>query len=199
MKYFASLDYTHEGDIYKKIDNGRGYETGFGYDRINVRSNLDFTITNSTTLRVNLSGSHGVTKGTNFFAYENLVWPPSTGFRPICSDLVTATARADTTIPTPREQPPTRCWTKRERDGTNLTTSYIPTLPCDKTWVSCSKDSRYRECSRMTAVSGVGTGVDDITTGKMTPRNGLTGNWRNVHQRDLRQATSSTTRTTTRG
>lgn len=91
VKYFASLDYTHEGDIYKKIDNGRGYETGFGYDRINVRSNLDFTITNSTTLRVNLSGSHGVTKGTNFFAYENLVWAafygiPPDMFRPRYSD-----------------------------------------------------------------------------------------------------------------
>ncbi len=91
VRYFASLDYTHEGDIYKKIDNGRGYETGFGYDRINVRSNLDFTITNSTTLRVNLSGSHGVTKGTNFFAYENLVWAafygiPPDMFRPRYSD-----------------------------------------------------------------------------------------------------------------
>ena len=91
VKYFTSLDYTHEGDIYKSFDNNRGYETGFGYNRVNVRSNLDFSLTKSTTLSVNLSGSHAVTKGTNFFEYENLVWAAFYGiapdmFRPIYSD-----------------------------------------------------------------------------------------------------------------
>jgi len=91
VKYFTSLDYTHEGDIYKSFDNNRGYETGFGYDRINVRSNMDFSLTKSTTLRVNLSGSHAVTKGTNYNTYENLVWSAFYGvapdmFRPKYSD-----------------------------------------------------------------------------------------------------------------
>lgn len=91
VKYFASLDYAHEGDIYKQFDNNRGYKTGFGYDRINVRSNMDFSLTKSTTLRVNLSGSHAVSKGTNYFAYENLVWAAFYGiapdmFRPKYSD-----------------------------------------------------------------------------------------------------------------
>jgi TonB-linked SusC/RagA family outer membrane protein len=91
VKYFTSLDYTHEGDIYKSFDNNRGYDTGFGYNRVNVRSNLDFSLTKSTTLSVNLSGSHAVTKGTNFFAYENLVWAAFYGiapdmFRPKYSD-----------------------------------------------------------------------------------------------------------------
>ena len=91
VKYFTSLDYTHEGDIYKSFDNNRGYETGFGYNRVNVRSNLDFSLTKSTTLSVNLSGSHAVTKGTNFFEYENLVWAAFYGiapdmFRPKYSD-----------------------------------------------------------------------------------------------------------------
>ena len=91
VKYFASLDYAHEGDIYKSFDNNRGYKTGFGYDRINVRSNMDFSLTKSTTLRVNLSGSHAVTKGTNYNAYENLVWAAFYGispdsFRPKYSD-----------------------------------------------------------------------------------------------------------------
>ena len=91
VKYFASLDYAHEGDIYKQFDNNRGYDTGFGYDRINVRSNMDFSLTKSTTLRVNLSGSHAVSKGTNFNAYENLVWAAFYGiapdmFRPKYSD-----------------------------------------------------------------------------------------------------------------
>ena len=57
VKYFASADYTNEGDLFKVYPNNRGYESGYGYDRINVRSNLDFKITNTTTLKVNLSGS----------------------------------------------------------------------------------------------------------------------------------------------
>ena len=45
VKYFASADYVHEGDLFRTYDNGRGYNSGYGYDRINVRSNLDFNIT----------------------------------------------------------------------------------------------------------------------------------------------------------
>lgn len=91
VKYFASLDYAHEGDLYKTFENNRGYKTGFGYDRINVRSNLDFALTKTTQLRVNLSGSHAVTKGTNYNNYENLVWAAFYGiapdmFRPKYSD-----------------------------------------------------------------------------------------------------------------
>ena len=44
VKYFASADYVHEGDLFRTYDNGRGYNSGYGYDRINVRSNLDFNI-----------------------------------------------------------------------------------------------------------------------------------------------------------
>ena len=91
VKYFTSVDYSHEGDIYKNVDNNRGYKTGFGYDRINVRSNFDFTLTKTTQLSVNLSGSHAVSKGTNFNNYENLVWAAFYGispdsFRPKYSD-----------------------------------------------------------------------------------------------------------------
>ena len=57
VKYFASADYQNEGDLFKVYPNNRGYESGYGYDRINVRSNLDFKITNTTTLKINLSGS----------------------------------------------------------------------------------------------------------------------------------------------
>ena len=60
VKYFAAVDFTHEGDIFKEFSNGRGYSTGFGYNRINLRSNLDFDITKTTQLTVNLFGSNGV-------------------------------------------------------------------------------------------------------------------------------------------
>ncbi|MCW3788995.1 SusC/RagA family TonB-linked outer membrane protein [Plebeiibacterium sediminum] len=57
VKYFAAADYAHEGDLFKLYESGRGYDGGYGYDRLNVRSNLDFQITKSTILKVNLSGS----------------------------------------------------------------------------------------------------------------------------------------------
>ena len=57
VKYFASADYQNEGDLFKVYPNNRGYEAGYGYDRVNVRTNLDFNITKTTTLRVNLAGS----------------------------------------------------------------------------------------------------------------------------------------------
>ena len=57
VKYFASADYVNEGDLFKVFPNNRGYESGYGYDRVNVRSNLDFSITKTTTLRMNISGS----------------------------------------------------------------------------------------------------------------------------------------------
>ena len=44
VKYFASADYVHEGDLFRTYDNGRGYNSGYGYDRINVRSNLDLSL-----------------------------------------------------------------------------------------------------------------------------------------------------------
>jgi len=60
VKYFTSVDYLYEGDILKKIPNGKSYNPGYGYNRLNVRSNLDFNLTKTTVLTVNLSGSYGV-------------------------------------------------------------------------------------------------------------------------------------------
>jgi TonB-linked SusC/RagA family outer membrane protein len=62
VKYFTNVDYLYEGDLFKIYDNSRGYKPGFGYNRLNVRSNLDFQLTKSTVFKVNLSGSYGVRK-----------------------------------------------------------------------------------------------------------------------------------------
>jgi TonB-linked SusC/RagA family outer membrane protein len=62
VKYFASIDFANEGDLFKIMNSGRGYEGGFGYNRINVRSNLDFQITKTTVLKVNIFGSNGQRK-----------------------------------------------------------------------------------------------------------------------------------------
>jgi len=60
VTYFASADYAREGDIIKTYENNRGYKAGYGYDRINVRSNLDFNLTKTTKLSTKLFGSNGV-------------------------------------------------------------------------------------------------------------------------------------------
>jgi len=61
-KYFGSLSYQTTRDIFdgKNFDNGKGYNSEFKYDRFNYRSNLDFNITKSTKVSVNLSGYYGV-------------------------------------------------------------------------------------------------------------------------------------------
>ncbi|HYF68245.1 MAG TPA: TonB-dependent receptor [Ohtaekwangia sp.] len=62
IKYFTSADFQHEGDIFSVWDNGRNYDPGYGFNRLNVRSNLDFQLTKSTIFKVNLAGSNGVRK-----------------------------------------------------------------------------------------------------------------------------------------
>ncbi len=63
VKYFAGIDFVSEGDLYKEFDNGRNYTAGYGYNRVSVRSNLDFNITKSTVLKVNIAGMNGKSKG----------------------------------------------------------------------------------------------------------------------------------------
>ena len=83
VKYFAGVDYQREGDLSRAYDNARGYDPGFSYDRLNVRTNLDFQLTPSTVLKVGLSGSYGVRKtpwdfNSNQYVYWNAAYttPP---------------------------------------------------------------------------------------------------------------------------
>lgn len=57
-KYFVSLSYNDESDMTKDFDTGKGYNSKLSYKRLNYRSNLDFHLTKSTKLSVNLSGSY---------------------------------------------------------------------------------------------------------------------------------------------
>lgn len=61
-KYFAAFDFQNEGDLFREFDNGRGYQPGYNFNRLNFRNNLDFKLTSSTTLKVNLGGIYGVRK-----------------------------------------------------------------------------------------------------------------------------------------
>lgn len=70
VNYFAAVDFVSEGDLFKTFENGRGYNSGFGYNRINVRSNLDFQLTKTTKFSTNLFGSN---------AQRQLPWNMSDG------------------------------------------------------------------------------------------------------------------------
>lgn len=73
VKYFASADYLYEGDMFRTNDNNRGYKAGYGFNRLNMRSNLDFQLTKTTKFSANIAGSHGTRKspweGGNSYSY----------------------------------------------------------------------------------------------------------------------------------
>lgn len=72
VRYYGSADYVYEDDLMRLFDNGRGYETGYSYQRVNARSNLDFTITKTTVFRMNLAGSLAIKKAPQMNAGD--VW-----------------------------------------------------------------------------------------------------------------------------
>jgi TonB-linked SusC/RagA family outer membrane protein len=75
VKYFTSIDFLTEADILKKVENGKSYDPGYGFNRINVRSNLDFNLTKTTVLSANLAGSYGVKQDAwNQDAWEYRIW-----------------------------------------------------------------------------------------------------------------------------
>jgi len=92
VKYFAAIDFTHEGDIFKEFNNSRGYHSGFGYNRINLRSNLDFNLTKTTVFSMNLFGSNGVRRfpwgqGSDSNSYWASIYRTAPdSFRPVYSD-----------------------------------------------------------------------------------------------------------------
>ena len=59
VKYFASLGYIYDGDIFETGVNSRGYSPEFKYERYNFRTNLDFNLTKTTVFKVNISGYYG--------------------------------------------------------------------------------------------------------------------------------------------
>ena len=74
VKYFVAFDFQNEGDMTKLWENNQGYEGGYTYNRLNVRSNLDFTITKTTTFKVNLAGSNAQQKTPRYYYGNNGEW-----------------------------------------------------------------------------------------------------------------------------
>ena len=82
-KYFGSLAYMHEGDMFKEYDNLKGYKPNYSFDRFNFRSNVDLTVSPTTTFSVNLAG-HYRQKNTSYAFRQNNedVWQSVYGFPP---------------------------------------------------------------------------------------------------------------------
>ncbi len=74
LKYFGSFGYLHDGDIINTQKQGF-YDPRFYYDRFNVRSNLDFKVTNTTDFSVNFGGSSQITNEPAYsqFAFWNVM------------------------------------------------------------------------------------------------------------------------------
>lgn len=60
-KYFVSIGYLYQNGMLKNL-HYLPYDNNYHYDRYNYRSNLDFRLSPSTILKINLGGSIGVTK-----------------------------------------------------------------------------------------------------------------------------------------
>jgi len=88
VKYFVAFDFQNEGDMTKVWDNHQGYKGGYTYNRLNVRSNLDFQITKTTQFRVNLAGSNAQQKtpryyyGNNGEFFQQQKWAGAYGMAP---------------------------------------------------------------------------------------------------------------------
>ena len=65
VQYYGLVGYTHEGDLFEKYDNYKGYDANYNFDRLNFRSNIDFTLSKTTKFKLNLSGYYSQ-KNTNW-------------------------------------------------------------------------------------------------------------------------------------
>ncbi len=102
MRYFVSLGYQDDGDVYK-LQKQENYDPRHYYRRFNWRSNLDFDLTKSTTLSVRVAGNMGYRNRTtvgiggglgrlydsptsNFpVRYSDGEWGDDTYINPVCT------------------------------------------------------------------------------------------------------------------
>jgi TonB-linked SusC/RagA family outer membrane protein len=71
VSYFGSLSYLKEGDMFKIYDNHKNYKPNYDFERYNFRSNLDFKLTKTTKLKVNLSGYYSQKNTNNSYMNTN--------------------------------------------------------------------------------------------------------------------------------
>jgi len=93
VKYFGSLAYLNENDMFRQYDNPfKTYEPSYAFNRFNFRSNFDFSLTKTTDFKVNLSGYfsqkntsrsyYQIDGGTNRMVYAAAYYMPPDFFIP---------------------------------------------------------------------------------------------------------------------
>ena len=68
VKYFITLGYLYQGNLFKQEDF-EGGDFGYWYHRYNYRANLDFNLTKTTQLSFNLGGDVGIRNTTDVSYY----------------------------------------------------------------------------------------------------------------------------------
>lgn len=71
VKYFCSLGWFYEGDFFKSYHNGYD-DTRYRYNRFNYRANIDFNLTKTTQLSVNVGGEVGIKNQQHDSPWRNL-------------------------------------------------------------------------------------------------------------------------------
>lgn len=71
VKYFCSLGYLHEGDLFKSKKDGY-LDQSYKYDKINYRANLDFALTKTTGLTFNVGGDFSIQNQPKTAPWRNL-------------------------------------------------------------------------------------------------------------------------------
>lgn len=57
VRYFTNVNYANDFGFIKPIPSDEGYNTGLNYYKLNLRTNLDIKVTQTTRMKVNLMGS----------------------------------------------------------------------------------------------------------------------------------------------
>ena len=90
-KYFVSFGYLNEGDIFRSEKNEM-FDPSFNYKRYNWRANIDFNLTKSTTLSINLAGMQGNRNqpGFRYTTQDVIVDEPQNAEREFFQNIYTA-------------------------------------------------------------------------------------------------------------
>lgn len=71
IKYFCSFGYMHEGNFFKGKQDGY-YDLNYYFNRFNYRTNVDFALTKTSTLSLNVGGETGIKNSPNSTPWRNL-------------------------------------------------------------------------------------------------------------------------------
>lgn len=79
VKYFVSAGYLYEGSFFKGANLG-AQNSNYQYNRFNYRANLDFSLTSTTQLSLNIGGDLGIKNQPSGFSWKDLYFTSGSRF-----------------------------------------------------------------------------------------------------------------------